>query len=314
MHRPHGFTFACMCLTLLAAAAIVHAKGPATTDPAEAAKMIDYQLQGEYRLDCCGVQVIALGDGQFEAVLYEGGLPGDKWQRGDEKSSAKGALKDGVVTFTGGFTGQIKNGQLTIEGKGAFDKVTRKSPTLGAKPPANAVVLFDGKLDKVKGKLDGDLLCEGAQTVDKYGSFKLHVEFRLPFKPQGRGQDRGNSGFYIHNRYEVQVLDSFGLDGAFNECGALYRFKTPDVNMAFPPLTWQTYDIDFTAARFDADGKKTANARITLKHNGVVVQDNVELPKGTGNGGRRAEVPEEAIYIQNHGNPVRFRNMWIVPK
>ncbi len=297
------------------AAAPKAAKNKVIVDPAVAAKDVEYQIQGEYKADCCGAQVVALGDNKFRAVLFDGGLPGAGWNRGDEKAEAEGTLAGGEVVFKGGFEGTLKNEVLNIKGRGDLQKETRKSPTLGAKPPKGAVVVFDGKARAIKGNVTDDgLLKEGAVTTDKFGSFKMHVEFRTPFEPHKRGQGRGNSGFYIHNRYEVQVLDSFGLEGAYNEAGSLYRFKTPDVNMALPPLVWQTYDIDFTAAKFDASGKKIKNARITVRHNGVVVQDNVELPKGTGNGGRRAEVPAEHIHIQNHSNPVRFRNIWIIPK
>jgi hypothetical protein len=141
----------------------------------------------------------------------------------------------------------------------------------------------------------------------------MHLEFRTPYMPQARGQGRGNSGVYIQGRYEVQVLDSFGLEGADNECGGLYKQRAPLVNMAFPPLAWQTYDIDFTAPRFDAAGKKTHNARITVRHNGVVVHNDVEITAKTGGGapeGREAR----PIKLQDHGNPVHYRNIWIVER
>jgi hypothetical protein len=112
----------------------------------------------------------------------------------------------------------------------------------------------------------------------------------------------------------VQILDSFGLQGKNNECGGIYTVKAPDVNMCLPPLSWQTYDVEFTAARFDSDGKKTANARMTVKHNGVVIHNDVEVPIAT----RAAPVKEGPaagpLYIQNHGNPLRFRNIWLVEK
>jgi hypothetical protein len=131
--------------------------------------------------------------------------------------------------------------------------------------------------------------------------------------PTARDQARGNSGVYIQRRYEVQILDSFGLDGAFNEAGALYRQTPPDFNMAFPPLTWQTYDIWFTPPYFAADGKtKLANARITVLHNGVAVHWNREITAKTG-GGQQEGPTALPIQLQDHGNPVVFRNIWIVP-
>lgn len=118
---------------------------------------------------------------------------------------------------------------------------------------------------------------------------------------------------YVNGRYEVQVLDSFGLTGESNECGGIYKVSVPKVNMCFPPLTWQTYDIDFTAPKYDDSGKKTENARVTVKHNGFVIHDNLELPKETP--GRHKESPEaDEIYLQGHKNPVVYRNIWVVEK
>src|SRR5262249_9794574 len=152
----------------------------------------------------------------------------------------------------------------------------------------------------------------GATTKKTFKDFKLHVEFILPFQPAAGGQSRGNSGVYLQNRYEVQVLDSFGLEGKDNECGAIYERFAPAVNMCLPPLQWQTYDIDFKMARFDADGKKTANARVTVLHNGVKVHDDVEVPGPTGFGQPEKDTPGP-IYLQDHGNPVFYRNIWLVP-
>ena len=190
------------------------------------------------------------------------------------------------------------------------------SPTIGAKPPAGAIVLYDGSNVDAwnNGHIDArGLLAAGATTKQKFTNFNLHAEFFLPFKPLGRGQDRGNSGVYLQDRYEVQVLDSFGLKGENNECGALYSQIAPKVNMCFPPLTWQTYDIDFEAAQFGADGKKSKNAVTTIKHNGVLIHDKQEIKGPTGGG--KPETPNGgSIQLQGHGNPVFYRNVWIVPK
>ena len=196
-------------------------------------------------------------------------------------------------------------------------KVERKSDTLGAKPPKGALVLFDGSsAEKFRdGKLvDGKWLgATNCESKKKLGDHHLHIEFRTPFMPKSSGQGRGNSGVYMQSRYELQVLDSFGLEGKNNECGGIYSISEPIVNMCLPPLAWQTYDIDFTAAKYDADGKKTKNARATIKHNGFVIHDDLELTHGTP--GRHGEGPgPDSLFLQNHSNPVVFRNIWVVEK
>ena len=155
------------------------------------------------------------------------------------------------------------------------------------------------------------LLIPRADSIQRFGSHKLHIEFFLPFKPKAKGQGRGNSGCYLQGRYEVQVLDSFGLEGRNNECGGIYSIKAPDLNMCYPPLSWQTYDIEFTAAKFK-DGKKVEDARITVLHNGVKIHDNVKLPKRT-TASPLPESPEPGyLHLQDHGNPVRYRNIWVL--
>jgi len=194
----------------------------------------------------------------------------------------------------------------------------RTSPTLGAPPPPGAVVLFgerDGALvNATDGEVDArGLLAAGAESRAALGSGRLHLEFQTPFMPKARGQGRGNSGVYLQQRYELQVLDSFGLAGAANECGGVYRVAAPAVNMALPPLQWQTYDVDFEAARFAQDGRRTAPARLSVRHNGVVIHDDLALPGPTGLG--EAEGPEPGpLYLQHHRNPVFYRNVWFVPR
>ncbi|MEX1098456.1 MAG: DUF1080 domain-containing protein [Planctomycetales bacterium] len=296
------------------------------TDPEDAGR--EYALQGEYAGEIggkkYGAQVIALGDGKYDIVVYEGGLPGDGWTRKDPKRRGTGVTREGTgtlryATLSGdGWQAIVGAKEVMLTGKlaGRLERVDRKSPTLGAKPPAGAVILFDGKsAEQFKnGKMTDDgLLMADCETNRKFGDHALHVEFRTPFVPKARGQGRGNSGVYVQNRYEVQVLDSFGLEGKNNECGGIYGGTEPIVNMCYPPLTWQTYDIDFTAARYDQAGNKIRNARMTVQHNGVVIHDDAELPKHTP--GKNAEGPgPDGMYLQGHGNPVVYRNIWVVEK
>lgn len=288
----------------------------------------DFATQGEYTGDVTidgntlkvGVQVVALGDGKFVAAGHKGGLPGDGWEESD-RIRAEGKTENGATKFGGDAVSAIvKDGVLTIKDLNGvvvaeLKKVIRKSPTLGEKPPEGAIMLFDGaNVDKWEpGKMAEEMLMGvGTRTKQKFGSFRLHLEFRTPFMPGERGQQRGNSGMYLHDQYECQILDSFGLDGFEDECGGLYKVAKPKINMCFPPLSWQTYDVEMTAPKVDDQGKVLEPARATIKHNGVVIHDNVAL-KVTPGGGQTDQKPG-ALYLQDHGDPVRFRNIWIVEK
>lgn len=318
-------------LVTLSAIGMTQSTFAADEPAADPAKVdADYAFQGEYmgalKTDegdvTVGMQVIALGEGKFRAVGYKGGLPGAGWD-GVEKVEADGAMKDGScviehelakAVIAGGEAKIYAPGDVLL---GSIKKVERKSPTLGAAAPEGAIVLFDGKnADAFEGgKVTEDgLLMQGVTSKQKFGSFKLHIEFRLPYMPAARGQGRGNSGLYLQGRYEVQMLDSFGLEGLDNECGGIYTIKKPSVNMCLPPLTWQTYDVDFTAAKYDDEGKLVAKPRVTVRHNGELIHDNVELPADMNT--RAAPVPAGKepgpVYLQNHGNPVRYRNIWVV--
>ena len=288
-------------------------------DPAEAGP--DFAIQGDYTSESSAAQVIALGDGKFRIVGWRKGLPGAVADA--EKVGEVEAVRTGEkATFDSeGWKGEITGEKLTgtnEEGKSySLTKTERTSPTMGAKPPAGAIVLFDGKTADAwnGGKIDAHgFLQGGTKTREAFGDGSLHVEFRTPFQPAARGQGRGNSGVYLQDRYEVQVLDSYGLKGENNECGGIYGHHKPRVNMCFPPLSWQTYDIDFTAARYDDAGKKTKNATLTVKHNGVLIHENAEVPGGTTAAGAKEGPTTGPIQLQNHGNPVVYRNIWFVPK
>jgi hypothetical protein len=335
--RPAAFFGWCLSAALLLGLA-TSASSPAADAPKnvvaitidEAKKDPDFAIQGEYEGDLggqdgkqkWGLQVIALGEGKFHAVAYSGGLPGAGWDK-EKKVEVDGNAKDGVATFSGEHgSAAIKNGVAVVtspkgEPLGEMKKVERKSPTLGKQPLAGAVVLFEGKSGDAftdpKKFVDG-LMSQGITSKQKFQDFSLHMEFLLSYMPAARGQGRANSGCYMQGRYEVQILDSFGLSGEHNECGGIYTISKPDTNMCLPPLQWQTYDVEYTAAKFDAAGKKTANARITVLHNGVKIHNNVELPKATTASPLQEGVEPGPIYLQDHGNPIRFRNIWLVEK
>jgi len=153
-------------------------------------------------------------------------------------------------------------------------------------------------------------------TRKSFGDFKMHLEFKLPQLDVGvNGQDRANSGVYIQRRYEVQILDSYGLEPQDNDCGAIYKVKAPDTNACARPDQWQSYDIIFQAARYDSKdpyAKKLENAKITVWQNGVLIHRNVPISNKTGSG--QPEEPDPGpILLQDHGNEVWFRNIWIEP-
>jgi len=303
----------------------------------------DFDLQGEYLGKFgdykVGLNVIALGDGKFDFVAFVGGLPGDGWVRGDIRAFGKLAFQsddelefqleqvdegysrrnitaDDIDMLKGSAT--FKDGKLTFVGSAAkfeFARENRESPTLGLKAPEGALVFFaDGKKsDMLEGKVNEEAKTLWAEAWTKpfeKKPYTMHVEFMLSYMPQARGQGRSNSGVYIDEAYECQVLDSFGLEGENNECGGFYTVAKPFVNMCYPPLRWQTYDIEFTPAKYDADGKKTDKAIITVKHNGKLIHKEIRPEKETP--GRKAETPEaRGVYFQGHGNKVQYGNIWI---
>ena len=301
-------------------------KGSPATDPTLAGP--DFAVQGEYEGQLgdkdsmkVGAQVIALGDGKFEIIFLTGGLPGAGWD-GKTKAKASAKTEGGKTVISGDkCTGEIVDGKSTGKMDGllfTLKHVVRKSPTLGAKPPEGADVLFDGTEASLGNwnpgvMVEGDLLKMGTVSKKAYKDFKLHIEFRIPYMPKFRGQGRGNSGVYLQDRYEVQVLDSFGLEAKNNECGGIYEQLAPAVSASFPPLSWQTYDIEFKAARFE-DGKKTANAVVTLLQNGIKIFDKAEIKKSTPGRNQTEDAKPGPIHLQDHGgDKVYFRNIWVVP-
>ncbi|NLH16625.1 MAG: DUF1080 domain-containing protein [Phycisphaerae bacterium] len=202
--------------------------------------------------------------------------------------------KDGTAVF-----------DIEFDPEKAGTQVEWKRVSLEAESNAAPWKLADGVMEVRGGNI---------ATRRQFQDYSLHLEFRLPFMPTARGQARANSGVYLHDQYEIQILDSYGLEGLDNECGGIYQIARPRINMCAPPLQWQTYDIEFSAARFDSEGKKVRNAILTCRHNGVTIHDKLEIPRPTGGALRSDEKEPGGIYLQDHGNPMQFRNIWIVEK
>jgi hypothetical protein len=291
----------------------------------------DFAYQGEYYgplktgefapLQTMGLQVVARGGRNFIAVEYPGGLPGRGWY-GGETLQLQGRRDGARLVLSGeGRRYAILDGSATLLDEfgnphGSIVRVQRISRTLGQVPPPQAKILFGGsdtdRLLHADVTPDG-LLKEGFLTKEAYGDYFLHLEFQLSYMPYARGQGRSNSGVYLQQRYEVQILDSFGLEGKDNECGGLYHSVRPALNMCLPPLAWQTYDIDFCSPRFDPKGNMIQHARLTVWQNGYPVHYMIDVPGKTGAG--KAETPKFLpILFQHHDNPVRFQNIWIIER
>lgn len=195
--------------------------------------------------------------------------------------------------------------------------------------PSDAITLFDGtdlsKWEAAKGGptkwevRDGALVSvKGAgyiRTKEEFQDFQLHIEWATPSKVEGNGQGRGNSGVFLHGKYEIQVLDSYNNKTYFHgQAGALYKQSAPLVNVCRPPGEWQTYDIVFHGPRFDAAGQLTKPAFLTVLHNSRLIQDNFMVLGTASNKGAPRYEPgliKGPISLQDHGNPVRFRNIWV---
>ena len=212
--------------------------------------------------------------------------------------------------------------------------ITPGSPAHPELAPSDAVVLFDGTSLDAWTKTDGKpvewtldnakvkgspMTCKPGSgsitTKQTFGDMQVHIEFATPKADAEAGlksQGRGNSGVYIQGRYEVQILDSYQNETyPDGQCGSVYKQHAPLVNVSRAPGEWQSYDIVFTAARFDAAGKKTANARVTVLHNGVLIQNNSEITGPTGGAMGEDESKPGGLMLQDHGNFVQYRNVWV---
>ncbi|MEM9280468.1 MAG: DUF1080 domain-containing protein [Verrucomicrobiota bacterium] len=284
-------------------------------------------------------RVIGLGNDTYEIQILE-----EFEKRADYKVKTTATLEDGKLTFDeNGFVGEITEDSFTGVKKGAnletpfsLTRWQRESPTLGMAPPEGAVVLFDGDdLDawqqengeaptwliqdgyfEVLPKRENNNLGGSIQTRETFGDIRVHLEFRLPYEPEHLGQKRANSGFFVPGGYEVQILDSYGLGGMWNECGSLYKQSPPKVNMCWAPGVWQTYDVEFKQPHLDSGGNKVEDAVITVWHNGVKVHDNYPIPGPTANTQIGRDGLESGasgpLSLQDHSNKIRFRNIWVV--
>lgn len=229
------------------------------------------------------------------------------------------------IAWTATYTGGAIEGSHGDKAKFLLKRIERLSPALGRKPPERATLLLDGKTfdNMTKGKtrdgneqewkvVEGDAVQVpkgGMRSKPQFdGDFDLHVEFKCPLRPDARGQGRGNSGVYLPNGSEIQVLDSFGMTTyKGGGCGGLYPYKDPDAFDEFslasaPPLQWQSFDVEYRVER--KDGKPTGKPRVTVFHNGIKIHDNVTLDRPAKTG---------TLFFQDHGNPVLYRNVWIAP-
>jgi hypothetical protein len=328
-------------------------QSPDWTDTAEADRLLMGDYEGEF-LDApnghyfninrpVAAQVINVRPGEYQLRFFQ-----QHDCRADPYFEGPGRLDGAEIKFDHqGWRGSVAAGVLAgiashggKEVKFELKRAERASPTLGAKPPQGAVVLFDGSnLDQwqhgdgrpatwclpgngvmevpaPKSKEDRDNKIGGdIQTRTKFGNVRVHLEFRYPVEPGKAGQGRGNSGFFFQGPYEVQILNSYGLHGYWNECGALYKLAPPRVNAARPPLQWQTYDVEYRASKWE-NGKMAAPPRITVHHNGVLIHNDQEVTHLTAHAFRdRPNHPQGPgpIRLQDHGNAIQFRNIWAAP-
>jgi len=242
---------------------------------------------------------------------------------------------DGYAAMFGEATYEIDGKEFTLSTqikilKGKMVGLTEAQKAERLRPPKDALVLFDGTdtskwVHRRSGRPVEWVVSDGAMEVkpgsgdiltkEKFGDFQLHLEFNVPYMPGATGQGRGNSGVYLHGLYEIQILDSYrNQTYATGGCGAIYGQKDPDFRASKPPNEWQTYDITFRAPRFGADGKVIENPRVTVLHNGVKIHDNVEIKAGPTTASLGGPLVQTGpILLQDHGNRMRFRNIWIRP-
>jgi len=313
----------------------------ATTDPYIGnweGGFVDPPDDYRFHIRDCYAKVIATGEETYRVILSP-----HPFQRTPSyfdllaDRSGDNALSFETDAYRGTFKEGVFVGALMHEGDWVGFKLKKteyRSPTLNAEAPSGAIILFDGNgfehwmpVDEDRKSIIWEIEDEAMRVVSRathgdpstdirsrkqFADVFLHLEFQLPFEPDKQGQGRGNSGIFLQDIYEVQILDSFGLEGVWNECGALYEISAPRINMCAPPGQWQTFDILFHAPKFNEAGDKIGNAKTTIHHNGVCVQLDQELPHST----MGPDFPETTnpghLILQDHNHPVRFRNIWAV--
>lgn len=227
---------------------------------------------------------------------------------------------------------QKKNNELPPEATEFYEPVPPKvsAEANTPKPPSDAIVLFDGtdlsawvnendESEATWKVQEGHLTVNpgtgGIKTTQQFGDMQIHLEWRAPKEIEGEGQGRGNSGVYIGNKYEVQILDSYENETYTNgQAASIYKQNPPLVNATNPPGEWNSYDIIFTVPRFNEEGMLLSPAKVTVLHNGVLVQNNFKLrgpTEYTGIPNYTAHDEKLPIHLQDHGNPVSFRNIWV---
>jgi hypothetical protein len=258
------------------------------------------------------------------------------WNSGTNAYNVTTASGYATTSITGTGYDRVLNGTTAGGVAFALTRMNRKSPTLGLKPKASwsshasldtTISLFDsaaaaansaGELGKwinngVNPQLKYNYLYRGVKTKNSHGAGFLHIEVMSAFYPAATGQNRGNSGVYLHGKYEAQVLDSFGLIGAHDEMGAIYKVKVPRINSVLPPLTFQTYDIYFTPRTSGANGSAAGAAVMTVYLNGVLVQDSTVVSNYTEAGEATSQLLAGSLALQNHNNEVFYNNVWFIP-
>lgn len=245
---------------------------------------------------------------------------------------------DWNATFS---NGSCRGSGIPIDGElmeFELKKIQRVSPTMGQVPPADAIVLYDGsnldawKMGSESGagaawkiEKNGDLTSIPADpgsrernnlyTKSNFEACRLHLEFKVPYEPENRFQHRANSGVFFQDTYEVQILDSYGNTGSWDDVGAIYKVSPPRVNASYPPGEWQTLDIEYHPAVFNLGGTLQAPPNITVYLNGVVVQKDQPITSPTSHGWKGRQVEPKyvtgPVWLQDHGHQVSFRNIWI---